>query len=105
MAGKLSFGFATIGVLWCAALVVYLPQTFISDDEPMLAVIIPVLLAGGVFVALHRTCHGHRGRSAAWTLAALLYAYSVITGFSIGMFVMPAAAAMLAAAATVPSPR
>ena len=105
MAGKLSFGFAAIGVLWCTAAMIYLPRLFLPGDDDMLPVVIPVVLAVLSYAGLHAACHGRRGLSAGWLFAWLLFFYSVISGFSIGMFIMPGALALLLAAAIVPAPR
>ena len=105
MAGKLSFGFASAGLLWMLAMLAYLPSTFLPGDDDLVPVVIPVVLAAGAYLALQRTCHGHRGRSVAWTCAGLLYAYCVISGFSIGLLLMPGAVALLLATAIVPTPR
>ena len=105
MRGAVSFGLAAVAVLWCAALLVLLPPGVASGDEWLIPLAIPLVLAVGTFVALSSECHRGRGATLAGVLAWLLFAYSVISGFSIGMAIMPAATALLIARAVVPSPR
>jgi hypothetical protein len=68
-------------------------------------VAIPALLAGIVGLALHRKCsRGNRASGRlAWVLTWLLAAFSVLTGFSIGVFVLPLAVLLLGAASLTPS--
>lgn len=65
----------------------------------------PALLAGVVGFALHRKCsRGNRASGRlAWVLTWLLAAFSVVTGFSIGVFVLPLAGLLMAAASLTPS--
>jgi hypothetical protein len=57
-----------------------------------------------VWVLLHFACRYDAtwARRAATVLAWLLVAFAVITGFSIGLFVLPVAIALVAAAAHTP---
>jgi len=69
-------------------------------------VAIGLLVAAIVWWALHRTCtrRGTRARALAWTLTGLLLAFSLVTGFTIGAFLLPAALALAAACALTPDP-
>lgn len=66
---------------------------------------LPALLAGLVGLALHRKCsRGNRASGhVAWALTWLVAAFSVLTGFSIGIFVVPLAALLVAASSLTPS--
>ena len=66
---------------------------------------IPALVAAVVGLALHRKCsRGSRASERlAWVLAWLLVGFGVLTGFSIGLFVLPMAALLVAAASLTPS--
>lgn len=105
MRGALAFTLASAGVLWCAALMILLPPAFSHGDDWLVPLAIPLGLAIGAFLALRHFCHHGRGDAPAAVLISLLFAYSVITGFSIGMAVMPAALLLLTAHAAVPAPR
>jgi hypothetical protein len=60
----------------------------------------PMLLVGAVYAA-RRSPHTGRGLRwfAAWALAGALFLFSLATGFSIGLFVLPLAGAALVWAA------
>lgn len=66
---------------------------------------IPAVVAVVVAIALHRKCA--RGSEAsgrlAWLLAWLLVGFSVESGFSIGVFVVPLAVLLVVAASLTPS--
>jgi hypothetical protein len=66
---------------------------------------IPALIAAVVWWALRRKCAGLSTRAgrAAWTLTGLLLAFSVLTGFTIGAAILPAALALVGACALTPS--
>jgi hypothetical protein len=66
---------------------------------------LPLAFAVVIWGALHLAC---RRQSRPWrvvglTLAWVLVAFSVVTGFSIGMLVMPAAALLLVGAVLTPA--
>jgi len=69
-----------------------------------LALAIPLLVTTGVWMLLHIACRSNVAwaKGAATTIASLLVAFAVLTGFSIGMFVMPAALLLLLAAVRTP---
>ena len=74
-----------------------------NPDAPV-ALAAPLVLASTVWLLLHFACRYDAigARRAATVLAWLLVAFAVITGFSIGLFVLPAAVALVAAAALTP---
>jgi hypothetical protein len=114
--GVAAFSLATAGVLlagavtwWVLTASVYAPggETLLEvNREPMaaVAVAIPLVLSLFVWGALHIACR--RGSKLAWglgaTAAGLLAFFALISGFSIGMFFLPAATALLGAAALTP---
>ena len=104
MAGRIAFTLSAGAVLWCAALFPLLQPAFLEGDNSFVPLAIPLGLAMAVFVLLHLTCK--RGSEVAGgvaaVLAGLLFAYAIITGFSIGMAILPAAGAALAAATITP---
>jgi hypothetical protein len=65
---------------------------------------VPLVLAATVWLLLHVACRYNAigARRAGTVLAWLLVAFAVITGFSIGLFVLPVAIALVAAAARTP---
>jgi|SRR5579884_1246876 len=82
-------------------------STLVAVNGPgvLVVVAVPALLAGVIGLALHRKCSRGSGASGrlAWALSLLLVAFSVVTGFSIGIFVLPLAALLVAAASLTPS--
>ncbi len=108
-------GLATVAVACAAAFTVWaLTASAYSSGETLLqanpeasarvAIAIPVVVTSVVWLLLHVACRFEvsRARTAALALAWLLVAFAVVTGFTIGMFVMPAAAALVAAAVRTP---
>jgi hypothetical protein len=74
-----------------------------NPDAPV-GIAAPLVLAAVVWVLLHVACRYDAigARRAGTMLAWLLVAFAVITGFSIGLFVLPVAVALVAAAALTP---
>ncbi len=116
--GRAAFSLATVAVgcaaaftVWALTASVYSSGQTILEVNPeasvRIAIALPVLLTSVVWLLLHVACRfdASGAKIAASTLAWLLVAFSVITGFSIGMFVMPAAIALVAAAAVTPVAR
>ena len=65
---------------------------------------IPLVLCVVVFFSLRRACrtNSERSRSVALTLACVLAFFALITGFSVGFLVLPAAAAAILATVVTP---
>lgn len=61
-----------------------------------------LLVIAGVLARERRDRPGGRGWAwfLCWTLAGFLWSFSLVTGFSVGLFVLPAAAVVLLWAAT-----
>jgi hypothetical protein len=126
--GRLAFGLTVAGFAWAAALVpaallvpVYSGKTESGSGDSvstsatlvgenglgvLLPIAIPAAVAALVWLALHRRCTHGTAAYWAWSLVALLAAFSFVAAASIGMFLMPialllAGAAMLTPAAAV----
>jgi hypothetical protein len=109
------FWLANLAVVWAALFTAwalfgsaYSSGETILEENPerlvLIAVAAPLVLASAVWVLLHVASRFDAiwARRAASVLAWLLVAFAVITGFSIGLFVLPAAIALVAAAALTP---
>ena len=116
--GRAAFGLATAAVVyaagftvWALAAPVYSSGQTILDANPefsvRVAIAMPLLVTSIVWSLLHVACRFDAtvARIAASAVAWLLVVFAVITGFSIGMFVMPGAVMLVAAAALTPVPR
>jgi hypothetical protein len=113
--GSWAFALALAAVAWGAALVVAAFAAPAYNDGSTLAaqngawvalpVSFPAVLAGVAWLGLHRRCS--RGSRAGWRLAwasiALLAAFAILTVLSIGIFVVPVAALLVAAATLTPA--
>jgi hypothetical protein len=113
--GWLAFGLATVAVVYAAAFTAWaLTAPGYSSGETILeanpevavrvALAIPLLVTFSVWLLLHVACRldATRARTAAKGVAWLLVAFAVITGFSIGLFVLPCAVLLVAAATLTP---
>jgi hypothetical protein len=107
------FWLATVAVVWAALFTAwalfgsaYSSGESVLEENPAasVAVAAPLVLAATVWLLLHVACRYDviGARRAASVLAWLLVAFALITGFSIGLFVLPAAIALVAAAALTP---
>jgi hypothetical protein len=107
------FWLANLAVVWAALFTAwalfgsaYSSGETILEENPdaTVAVAAPLVVVATVWLLLHLACRYDAvgARRAATVLAWLLGAFAVITGFSIGLFVLPAAIALVAAAALTP---
>jgi Mn2+/Fe2+ NRAMP family transporter len=91
-------------IIWAVCVFVGGAATLIDENgaRVLLVLAVPLVLTLLVCLALGR--EGARGtrrrRRTAWTLIGVLACFGVVTGFSIGLFVLPIAA-MLAGAASL----
>jgi membrane protease YdiL (CAAX protease family) len=79
-----------------------------SDGSWVLGLMaVPALLALIAWFGLHRRCKGRAGRRelVVWIPIGLLYAFSFVGGFSVGLSVLPAALALGFAGAITPRGR
>jgi len=113
--GKVAFWSATAGVgcalaftIWILTASVYSSgQTILEANEETsvrLAIALPLVVALVLWTVLHLACRRNSrvlrgvGRAMAWVLLA----FAVVTGFSIGAFVLPVAVAFLVSALMTP---
>jgi hypothetical protein len=107
------FWLANLAVVWAALFTAwalfgsaYSSGESVLEENPdaAVAVAVPLVLAATVWLLLHVACRYNAigARRAGTVLAWLLVAFAVITGFSIGLFVLPVAIALVAAAARTP---
>ena len=113
---RTAFWLATGAVAWAAAFTVWVltasvyepgGETILAANGELtvrIAVFVPVVTSALVWLALHIACRdGSRAaRSAGLTAAFVLLGFALITGFTIGMFVLPGAIALTLAAAITP---
>src|SRR3954447_4796920 len=113
--GWVAFGLATAAVVyaavftaWALTASVYSSGETILGENPELsvrvAIALPLLVTATVWLLLHVACRfdAARARIAAKAVAWLLVAFAVVTAFSIGLFVLPAAVMLVAAATLTP---
>lgn len=113
--GRLAFTLATAAVgcaavftAWALTASVYSSgQTFLQANPEFLvrvALALPLLITAAVWMLLHVSCRSNAGwaKTAATIIASLLVGFAVLTGFSIGLFVMPVALLLLLAALRTP---
>jgi hypothetical protein len=112
--GGAAFGFTVAGFTAALAAFVYLWQAPVYSDGATLAetngqwvllvVAAPALIAAVTWAGLHAACsRGSRmGRGVAWAAVSLLAVMSLLGMFSIGMFLAPITALLIAGAALTP---
>ena len=114
-AGRLAFALATAAVGWAALFTwwaltasVYSDGQTILDANPepivRVAIALPLGISAAVWLSLRAACRhdsvfAHR---LGVGLASVLLVLAVLTGFSIGMAVLPGAVALMSAAAITP---
>ena len=115
-AGRAAFALATAAVVFAAAFTVWAltagayssaGQTLVEANDELtvrLAIAAPLAVTTAVWLLLHAACRRNlaSARSTELWIAWLLVAFSIISGFSIGLFVMPAALLLAAAAHFTP---
>lgn len=113
---RAAFWLATAAVAWATAFTVWvLTASFYEPGgEPILAVneelsvrialFVPLVMSGLVWLALHIACRNDNraARSLGLAAASILLLFAILTGFTIGTFVLPGAVALTAAAALTP---
>jgi hypothetical protein len=116
--GRKAFWLATAAVMCAAAFTVWaLFAPAYSSGETILevnpefsvrvAIAAPLLVTSTVWLLLHVACRFDAtwAQRAALTVAWLLVAFALVTGFSIGLFVAPGALALVMAASLTPVTR
>ena len=112
------FWLANLAVVWAALFTAwalfgsaYSSGETILEENPerlvLVAVAAPLVLASAVWLLLHVACRFDAtwARRAASAVAWLLVAFALITGFSIGLFVLPGAVLLVVAASLTPVTR
>lgn len=113
---RAAFWLATGAVAWAAAFTVWVltasfyepgGQTILAANEEIsvrIALFMPLLTSALVWLALHIACRNDNraARSLGLAAASTLLVFAILTGFSIGTFVLPGAIALTAAAAMTP---
>jgi hypothetical protein len=114
--GRWAFALTAAAVAWCAMLVVaaflvpvYNDGATLADDNGAavaLPVAIPAALALLTWLGLRHRCTraSRAGTLLAWISIALLAAFGLVGAASIGLFVLPAAVLLAAAASLTPLP-
>ena len=113
--GRAAFGLATGAVALAAAFTAwaflgsaYSSGESVAEANPEALVrgvlLVPVVVSLVVWGLLHHACaHGSaRAKTAATAAASVLCAVTVLTGFSIGLLLLPLAGALLAATVLTP---
>ncbi len=113
--GLIAFAAATLAVACAGAFTVWAhTASAYSDGQTILEanpgigsellIAMPLAVTALGWLLLHLACRYDRqeARTAGLTLAWLMVGFSIISGFSIGMFVMPAALAFVIAALMTP---
>lgn len=113
--GRSAFALATAGVVWAAAFTAWVLTAAVYSDgqtilqanpEPVVrvAVALPLAASAIVWVLLNAACrtHSRSARTAGIVTASLLVLFAVVTGFTIGLFVLPGALVLLTAAVHTP---
>lgn len=113
--GRLAFGLATAAVAgaaaftaWALTASVYSSGETILEANPELvvrvALAVPLLVTAGVWVLLTLACRANLrwAKTAGTVIGSLLVVFGLVTGFSIGLFVLPIALLLLGAALATP---
>lgn len=110
MRGWIAFASATTAVALAGVFTLWAvnePMLMQDDDVVTIrvAIALPLVLTTLGWVLLHLACRYDRAalRNAGAAVATVLYVLCLISGFSIGLLVMPAAAALMVAVALTPA--
>jgi hypothetical protein len=108
--GWVAFASATAAVALAGAFTYWaLNEPMLMQDDDVvtirIAIALPLVLTTFGWILLHLACRYDREslRNAGAAVATVLYLLCLISGFSIGLLVMPAAAALLVAVALTPA--
>ncbi len=113
---RAAFWLATAAVAWAVAFTVWVltapfyepgGETILAANEELsvrIALFVPVVISALVWLALHIACRNdsRAARSLGLAAAAILLVFAILTGFTIGAFVLPGAIALTAAATLTP---
>lgn len=104
--GRRAFWLTVAALAWALGLFVVGAATLTNDNgvRILAPLAVPAVLTVLAWIALHHqgAHHSRAARRAAWIAIGLLVLFSLLTGFSIGLFVLPTAVLLIAAAALTP---
>ena len=113
---RAAFWLATGAVAWASAFTVWVltasfyepgGKTILAANEELrvrIALFVPLVTSALVWLALHVACRNDNraARSLGLAAASTLLIFAILTGFTIGTFVLPGAIALTAAATMTP---
>ena len=113
---RAAFWLATAAVAWSVGFTVWVltasfyepgGETILEANDELtvrVALLLPAAISALVWLALHIACRDGRRRPRTVGLAgaSMLLGFALLTGFTIGMFVLPGAIALMAAAVMTP---
>ncbi len=113
--GRSALLLASAAVVWAAGFTIWaLTASAYSDGQTLLeanpeavtrvAVAVPLAASALVWALLTAACRTHNrwARTGGIVVASLLVLFAIVTGFTIGLFVLPGAVALVAAAVNTP---
>jgi hypothetical protein len=106
--GRIAFTTSFLAVIAGVGLVVVMFPILLANDDrdALLPLFIPLVLATVAFAGLSAKCTSGSlvGERAAVTALTVLLVFTIITGFSIGILVLPITALVAAAVVLTPTP-
>jgi hypothetical protein len=106
--GRLAFTTSLLAVAAGAGLVVFVLPALLSqeDNDAVIPLFIPLVLATVAFAGLSAQCTSGSlvGERSAIVSLALLLVFTILTGFSIGILVLPVTALVALAVVSTPTP-
>lgn len=113
--GRRAFALATAAVVWAAGFTAWVLTAAVYSDgqtilqanpEPVVrvAVALPLAASALVWVLLNAACRTNSrwARTSGIVAASVLVLFALVTGFTIGLFVLPGAVALVTAAVYTP---
>jgi membrane protease YdiL (CAAX protease family) len=106
--GRIAFTSSLLAIVAGAGLAVFMVPVLLAneDSDALPALFVPLVLALVAFAGLSAKCTSGSlfGERSAIVSLALLVVFTVLTGFSIGILVLPVAALVALAVASTPPP-
>ena len=106
--GRIAFTTSLLAVVAAAGLVVFMVPVLLAneDNDALWALFVPLALAVVAFAGLSAQCTigSVLGERAAIVSLSLLFGFAILTGFSIGILVLPITALVAIAVVTTPAP-
>jgi hypothetical protein len=106
--GRVAFTSSLLAIVAGAGLVVFMVPVLVGneDNNALPALFVPLVLALVAFAGLSAKCTSGSvfGEKSAVVSLALLVVFTILTGFSIGILVLPIAALVAIAVASTPTP-